>query len=74
MYNACRNKAAYADGTRPRTSNAFRRTVLLSDAILPAIAFKLLLDFTISGLIGHHIAGTQVTDAPCPVELALNAG
>lgn len=56
MYNACRNKAAYADGTRP------------------PIAFKLLLDFTISGLIGHHIAGTQVTDAPCPVELALNAG
>ncbi|CAL1713670.1 unnamed protein product [Somion occarium] len=54
-YNACRNKAASATGTRP------------------PIQFRLVLDVKIAGLVGHHFASTQVTDAPCPVELPLNS-
>ena len=71
-HNACKNKGTFSDGNRPRECP---RSMLatLTHVSAPALQFRLVLDIVINGLIGHHSAGTQVNDAPCPIELALNA-
>ncbi|EPQ54829.1 hypothetical protein GLOTRDRAFT_116588 [Gloeophyllum trabeum ATCC 11539] len=54
-YNACKNTALYANGTRP------------------GLKFRLVLDMNIFGLASHPTASTQITDAPCPIELPQNS-
>ncbi|TFK48777.1 hypothetical protein OE88DRAFT_1634014 [Heliocybe sulcata] len=54
-YNACKNTATYANGTRP------------------GLKFRLVLDMNIMGLPSHPSTATQITDAPCPVELPINS-
>jgi len=39
-----------------------------------AVKFRLELEMHIQGLVSSSRAATQITDAACPVELALNAG
>lgn len=39
----------------------------------PGVKFRLLLDMNIAGLPGSHAASTQVSDAPCPIELPTNS-
>lgn len=41
--------------------------------VRPGVKFRLLLDFTIAGLPNSHSAGTQVSDAACPIELPTNS-
>jgi len=39
----------------------------------PGVNFRLIVDMDIAGLPNSHSASTQVTDAPCPIELATNS-
>jgi len=39
----------------------------------PGVKFRLTLEMTIAGLPGSHPASTQVSDAPCPIELPTNS-
>ena len=48
--------------------------VSLSVAYLDiAIQFLLTLDIVIAGLVGTHHASTQVSDAPCPIQLPIDS-
>ena len=71
-HSACQNKALFTDGKRPREYLLCTCTAFL--LMFPtALAFRLVMSVVINGLIGHHAAGTQVTNAPCPFELSQTA-
>lgn len=53
--------------------NACKNHGLYPDGQRPGLRFRIVLELWIAGLIGSRSAGTQVTNAPCPIELALNA-
>ncbi|KAJ7505806.1 hypothetical protein B0H11DRAFT_1707808 [Mycena galericulata] len=44
-----------------------------SNGVRPGIGFRLLLNMDIVGLVGTYASSTQVTDAPCPIELPSNS-
>ena len=48
-------------------------TNLLTPARWIGLRFRIVLEMWIAGLIGSRFTSTQVTDASCPVELAMNA-
>jgi len=62
-----------SDQTWANWYNACKNKAIYNGGNRPPIQFKLLLNMDIKGLIGNHVDGTQVTDAPCPIELAINA-
>ncbi|THH20576.1 hypothetical protein EUX98_g8552 [Antrodiella citrinella] len=62
-----------SDQTWINWHSACQNKGLFTNGIRPGLQFRLVLSIVINGLIGHHPAGTQVTNAPCPFELALNA-
>ncbi|KAI0076716.1 hypothetical protein K474DRAFT_1662590 [Panus rudis PR-1116 ss-1] len=53
--------------------NACRNKAAVQDGKRSPLQFRLLLDIDIAGLVGHRSASTQVTDAPCPIELPINS-
>ena len=40
----------------------------------PGLQFRLNIDMSIQGLPTKHSTATTVTNAPCPIELPVNAG
>jgi hypothetical protein len=38
------------------------------------LQFRLNIDMNIEGLLSKHSTATSVTNAPCPIELPVNAG
>ncbi|KAH8086023.1 hypothetical protein BXZ70DRAFT_1011844 [Cristinia sonorae] len=53
--------------------NACKNKGTFVDNTRPPLQFRLVLDMVITGLIGHRSTSTQVNNAPCPIELPLNA-
>ncbi|KAF8158419.1 hypothetical protein B0H34DRAFT_797811 [Crassisporium funariophilum] len=53
--------------------NACKNKALYIDSKRTPLKFRLVLDMDIMGLPSDHSASTQISDADCPIELALNA-
>lgn len=70
-YNACKNRIQDTGGVRPGMSNAFLFSSMAQSAI--GVTFRLLLDMKIVGLPSSYGASTQVSGAPCPIELPTNS-
>ena len=79
-YQACRNHALNANGTRPGTflalSFPFRRENILIRIVCIWTGVDMLVELSmgISGLIGERNVKSQITNVACPFELAQNAG
>jgi len=54
--------------------NSCKNPGQFADGQRPGLRFRLVLEMYITGLIGSRSASTQITDADCPIELAMNAG
>ncbi|PPQ84285.1 hypothetical protein CVT25_013223 [Psilocybe cyanescens] len=63
-----------SDQTFTNWYGACKNRGLYSDGKRPSLKFRLVLEMNIKGLPSSHGASTQVSDADCPIELALNAG
>ncbi|CAE6442788.1 unnamed protein product [Rhizoctonia solani] len=53
--------------------NACKSKSQTSDGTRPGLQLRLVLEMSIAGLIGKPTAGTQISDANCPIELSANA-
>jgi len=53
--------------------NSCKNSGIYADGQRPGLRFRLLLEMHIAGLIGSRFTSTQITDAACPIELAINA-
>ncbi|CUA68832.1 hypothetical protein RSOLAG22IIIB_03697 [Rhizoctonia solani] len=53
--------------------NACKSKSQTTDGSRPGLQLRLVLELSIAGLIGKPTAGTQISDANCPIELAANA-
>jgi len=53
--------------------NACKNPGQYPDGERPGLRFRLVLEMRIAGLIGSRSTSTQITDANCPIELAMNA-
>ncbi|KDQ62097.1 hypothetical protein JAAARDRAFT_30001 [Jaapia argillacea MUCL 33604] len=62
-----------SDPTWANWYNACKNTGAVTGGIRPGLQFRIVLQMTILGLIGHPSTSTQVTNAPCPWELPINA-
>jgi len=52
---------------------ACKNKIQYNGGIRPGVNFRLLLDMNIIGLPGSYSASTQVSGAPCPIELPTNS-
>jgi hypothetical protein len=62
-----------SDITWANWDNACKNPGQYADGQRPGLRFRLVLEMFIAGLIGSRSTSMQVTNAPCPVELPLNA-
>jgi len=62
-----------SDPTWSNWYNACKNVGLYSNGTRPGLRLRLILDMNIVGLIKSHSTSTQLTSAPCPVELPINS-
>jgi hypothetical protein len=74
-YAACKSKTQYTGGVRPGMCHSWYRcsSHLIAHKPVAGVKFRLILDMNIAGLPGTHSVSTQVSDAPCPIELPTNS-
>lgn len=63
-----------SDTTWNNFYNACKSKTQVTGGQRPGLQLRLVLELSIAGLIGKPTAGTQISDANCPIELAANAG
>lgn len=63
-----------SDTTWNNFYNACKNKSQVTGGVRPGLQLRLVLELSIAGLIGKPTAGTQISDANCPVELPSNAG
>ncbi|KAG9119061.1 hypothetical protein FRC07_006096, partial [Ceratobasidium sp. 392] len=62
-----------SDATWLNFYNACKNKSQVTGGIRPGLQLRLILELSIAGLINKPTAGTQISDANCPIELASNA-
>ncbi|KAF9778724.1 hypothetical protein BJ322DRAFT_1014202 [Thelephora terrestris] len=62
-----------SDITWANWHNACKNPGQYADGQRPGLRFRLILEMNIAGLIGSRATSAQVTNANCPIELAMNA-
>ncbi|KAG8700247.1 hypothetical protein FRC08_004816 [Ceratobasidium sp. 394] len=63
-----------SDTTWNNFYNACKNKSQVTGGARPGLQLRLVLELSIAGLVGKPTAGTQISDANCPVELPSNAG
>lgn len=68
------SRRSQVDNDLVRPNPKIAELIITDDERRTGLQLRLVLELSIAGLIGKPTAGTQISDANCPVELPSNAG